>query len=68
MEKKKNRYAVGFGTEIPPQKQFVRIYFIQKGMSEQQADYFYLKYESVGWTVKNWKTLASEWIWMMKHN
>jgi hypothetical protein len=70
----RNQYSVGLGVEIPPPKEFVRIYFIQKGLNEEQADYFYLKHELIGWSdskgnpIRNWKTLASEWIWMMKQN
>lgn len=69
----KEQVEIGLGRKVPPSRVFVRIYFIQKGLKEEQADYFYLKYELVGWydskgnPVRNWKTLASEWIWMMKH-
>jgi hypothetical protein len=49
----RNQYSVGLGVEIPPPKEFVRIYFIQKGLNEEQADYFYLKHELiVGLTAK----------------
>jgi hypothetical protein len=70
----KEQVEIGLGRKVPPFREFVRIYFLQKGLYEEQADYFYLKYELVGWSdgkgnpVRNWKTLASEWIWMMKQN
>lgn len=69
----RNQYSVGFGAEIPPRKEFVRIYFIQKGMSEIEADLFFATFELTGWeckggSIKNWKTLASEWIWQLRYN
>ncbi|AOM79999.1 hypothetical protein BFS30_24265 [Pedobacter steynii] len=70
----KEQLEIGLGRKVPPSRIFVTIYFIQKGLNEQQADFFYLKYELVGWCdskgspLRNWKTLASEWIWNLKHN
>lgn len=70
----KKEVEIGLGKKIPPLREFVRIYFIQKGLNKELADYFYLKYELVGWSdsqgnpVKNWKTLASEWIWKMRNH
>ncbi|SDH47182.1 hypothetical protein [Mucilaginibacter gossypii] len=57
----------GFGTEMPPQKQLVDIYFDQKGFTGQ-AEAFYSFYEKVQWRspkgtpYRNWKLLAGEWI------
>jgi len=57
----------GFGTELPPQKELVDIYFDQKGFSGQ-AEPFYLFYEQANWSspkgtpYRNWKLLATDWI------
>jgi len=57
----------GFGTEIPPQKVLVDIYFDQKGLAAQ-AGAFYNHYEKANWSspkgtpYRNWKLLAGEWI------
>jgi len=59
----------GLGREIPPEHGHVVIYFIQKGMSTKEADYFFHQQQENGWLtangaqVCNWKTLANEWIW-----
>jgi hypothetical protein len=57
----------GFGTEMPPQKILVDIYFDQKGLAGQ-APVFYAHYEKADWCspkgtpYHNWKLLAGEWI------
>jgi len=57
----------GFGTEMPPQKVLVEIYFDQKGFAAQ-AEVFYTHYEMADWSSPkgtpyyNWKLLAGEWI------
>jgi len=57
----------GFGTELPPQKDLVAIYFDQKGFSAQ-ADLFYQFYEQANWSspkgtpYRNWKLLAADWM------
>jgi hypothetical protein len=57
----------GFGTEMPPQKQLVEIYFDQREMSKQAAT-FYNFYETNNWSsskgtpYRNWKLLAVDWI------
>lgn len=57
----------GFGTEMPPQKTLVEIYFDQKGFI-RQAGAFYDFYENARWCspkgtpYRNWKLLAGEWI------
>ncbi|MES2375423.1 MAG: hypothetical protein V4553_02530 [Bacteroidota bacterium] len=57
----------GFGTEMPPQKILVDIYFDQKGLPAQAAT-FYIHYEKADWCspkgtpYRNWKLLAGEWI------
>lgn len=57
----------GLGTELPPQRQLVVIYFDQKGLGNQ-ADAFYSYYEEADWRshkgtpYRNWKLLAADWI------
>lgn len=57
----------GFGTEMPPQRILVGIYFDQKGFTEQ-ADLFYDFFEQARWSspkgtpYRNWKLLAADWI------
>ncbi|WDF81151.1 hypothetical protein PQ469_14160 [Mucilaginibacter sp. KACC 22773] len=57
----------GFGTEMPPQKCLVDIYFDQKGFPGQ-AGAFYDFYEMAQWCspkgtpYRNWKLLAGDWI------
>jgi hypothetical protein len=56
----------GFGTEMPPQKRLVEIYFDQKELSGQ-AQPFYSFYEQADWSspkgtpYRNWKLLAADW-------
>jgi len=58
----------GFGTEMPPQRRLVEIYFDQKGCSEQSSE-FYKYYEQANWSspkgtpYRNWKLLAGDWIY-----
>ncbi len=57
----------GFGTEMPPQKRLVEIYFDQKNHSTE-AVAFYAHYDEANWSspkgtpYRNWKLLAGEWI------
>ncbi|GAB3922182.1 hypothetical protein [Mucilaginibacter myungsuensis] len=57
----------GFGTEMPPQKRLVEIYFDQKEIGAQ-AETFFDHYEKANWRsrkgtpFRNWKLLAAEWI------
>ena len=57
----------GFGTEMPPQKKLVEIYFDQKGFTDQ-ADLFYSFFDRAQWSspkgtpYRNWKLLATDWI------
>jgi hypothetical protein len=57
----------GFGYEMPPDRQLIDIYFDQKGQTEQAA-LFYDHYREAGWCspngtpYRNWKVLASDWI------
>ncbi|MEO7214497.1 MAG: hypothetical protein ABIX36_16955 [Mucilaginibacter sp.] len=61
-------YQKGFGTEMPPQKRLVEIYFDQKSIISQ-AEPFFNFYEKTNWCspkgtpYRNWKLLAGEWIY-----
>ncbi|KAA8480052.1 hypothetical protein BDE36_2404 [Arcticibacter tournemirensis] len=60
-------YQNGFGREIPPDLEFVKIYFDQKGCGHL-TEKFYNEQSRSGWKnarggkVRNWKEAASEWI------
>jgi len=62
----------GNGKNVPPKKEHVAIYFIQKEMTSIEVEEFYDYYQSKGWKdksglpLKNWKTMACEWIWSKK--
>lgn len=53
---------------IPPRVEDVRIYFSQKGMTDAEAESFFLFYEKKSWTgkkgnfLKSWKNIAYQWI------
>lgn len=59
----------GFGNQIPPDENHVRVYFLQQGATEQEAAAFFHHYRDRAWknsygeTLKNWKRLAWTWIW-----
>nr|WP_199077409.1 hypothetical protein [Pedobacter sp. ASV19] len=67
--KSKQIMNFGFGKIMPPQKAHVIAYFIQKGRQEQESLAFYNYYSLKNWRnstgepIKNWKTLAWNWIW-----
>lgn len=56
-----------FGYNVPPELEFVTIYFDQQGCSDQ-AERFYRHYQNEGWKtitgidIRNWKVLAKDWI------
>lgn len=62
----------GLGKQVPPNRVFVSIYFAQKGLPESEAERFFLYYEDRDWKntegnpIRNWKTVACEWIWNKK--
>lgn len=62
----------GFGKQIPPELEHVRIYFLEKNVSLEISDSFYEYYNSKEWRsnsgkkLKNWKSLA--WEWYMKNH
>jgi hypothetical protein len=57
-----------FTDKFPPRIEEVKIYFIQKGVSEREAEVFFLFYEKKQWTskkgniFKSWKNIAYKWI------
>lgn len=70
--KARNIEGEGFGKQVPPKREFVSIYFAQKGLPESEAERFFSYYDNIGWknangnSVHNWKTLACDWIWEKK--
>lgn len=52
----------------PPQVEKVRAYFNQKGMTDSEAECFFLFYEKKEWRnrkgdfIKSWKNTAYQWI------
>ncbi len=55
------------GEKIPPQKNLVEEYFLEKKSSKEEAEKFFNYYESIGWKVgknpmKKWKSAASGWL------
>jgi hypothetical protein len=59
---------IQLSTFFPPRIEDVKIYFSQRGLSEQEAECFFLFYEKKGWMskngnfLKNWKNTAYQWI------
>ncbi|MEJ7693492.1 hypothetical protein [Daejeonella sp.] len=58
----------GFGVDVPPVSAHVKIYFLQKGLTEPEAEAFFIAFNAVDWKtgsgkpIRNWKVLASDWI------
>ncbi|MCQ6958777.1 hypothetical protein [Mucilaginibacter aquariorum] len=58
----------GFGTSVPPLKDHVLIYFLQKGAKEEDALNFYGHFHKRKWRnnrhaqLCNWKIAAWNWI------
>ncbi|MFA9391836.1 MAG: hypothetical protein ACERKD_18645 [Prolixibacteraceae bacterium] len=58
----------GFGPDIPPSQQHVRIYFDEKGYSPVEGEKFFNYFQSNGWLVggrskmKDWKAAARNWM------
>lgn len=59
----------GYGKNIPPNKEHVLIWFLQKDKSEKSAIHFFNFYKARGWRsqkgeiLRDWKMLAWEWTW-----
>lgn len=58
----------GFGPDIPPAHEHVKIYFDEKGFPPVEAEKFFNYFQSNGWLVggrskmKDWKAAARNWI------
>ena len=58
----------GSGKNVPPCRELVVIYFLEKGMSAAMAVDFFAHFDSRKWLnhrnclLANWKTTAWEWI------
>jgi len=58
----------GFGNAVPPSKEHVVIYFLQKELSETEAIRFYNHFQKKKWKnqrhkkIANWKVAAWDWI------
>ncbi|GAA0548292.1 hypothetical protein [Chitinophaga japonensis] len=65
---------LGLGRHLPPLFHHVEIYFLQKGCSGNEAATFFRHYQARGWKgvkgkpVPSWKTLACDWIYLLKRN
>jgi len=59
---------IGSGKQVPPLKDHVLIYFLEKGVSENVAFEFFRHYDERHWKsnrlqwLSNWKTAAWEWV------
>ena len=57
-----------FSSKIPPKIEEVKVYFMQKGIPEKEAEVFFLFYEKKQWKskkgnfFKNWKGIAYKWV------
>ena len=63
----------GYGVEIPPPVEMVRIFFDQLGVTEKRAFEFIEIHRRNDWRsvtgrpIRNWKARANEWIWNLNH-
>ena len=70
----RNANLSGHGMSVPPILPHVQIYFDQKGLSIKEAEAFYYYQNAHGWKteagtpIKNWKVVASNWIWDMRRS
>ncbi|WP_188467611.1 transcriptional regulator [Marivirga lumbricoides] len=66
--RQKKKEASGFGPDIPPLEEHVKIYFEEKGYPPVEAEKFYNYFQSNGWLVggrskmKDWKAAARNWM------
>lgn len=69
-----SRTTSGFGKQVPPDLKHVKIYFSQQLFSERRAIDFFCSQQNRGWLgkkgrpIRNWKTLAANWIWNILEN
>ncbi|UOE51363.1 hypothetical protein MTO98_09760 [Mucilaginibacter sp. SMC90] len=65
----KGKQIKGYGNQIPPDKNIVVIWFIEKGSNEITALAFYRSYQVKQWrnkrgnVIKDWKMRAWQWLW-----
>jgi hypothetical protein len=62
----------GLGRDIPPEREYVEIYFLQCKKSIEAASEFFAHYSQRFWRssngeiIQDWKRLAWQWIWNKK--
>ena len=65
---KHERCSAGYGSQCPPDEIYVRVYFLQQGATEVDAQRFFHHYQTRLWKndrvglIKKWKRLAWQWI------
>ena len=66
--RQKKKEVSGYGPDIPPLEDHVKIYFDEKGYPPVEAEKFYNYFQSNGWLVggrskmKDWKAAARNWM------
>ena len=66
------KQKLGYGTEVPPLLDHVKIIFDQQELPEKDAIEFYCHFEERNWQtktgvpIKNWKQVMDQWIWELK--
>lgn len=69
MDEKPN---LGYGTEVPPLLDHVKIIFDQQDLQDKDAIEFFDHLQERDWKtksgvpIKNWKQVADQWIWDLK--
>lgn len=62
----------GYGNEVPPQLDHVKIIFCHQELEEKDVIEFFNHFHENGWKtktgvpIKNWKQILDQWIWDMK--
>ena len=59
---KKKKQLTGVGSDCPPLKGHLEIYFLQKGRPTQDAHSFFQHHEHLGWKIRDWKAAAFRWM------
>ncbi len=62
---KKRKIVLGAGSDCPPLKGHVEIYFLQKERTVREAQAFFDHYDEHDWEITDWKAAAFRW--MIKH-
>lgn len=66
------KQKLGYGNEVPPLLDHVKIIFDQQDFQEKDAIEFFDHFEERGWKtksgvpIKNWKQIVDNWIWNLK--